>query len=232
MRTLYLIIFLTALLSCSNRQIENLDVKNEEFELNSNSFQISAIDTKFPLRLGEINLKDEYNTVQLNDGIVSQIEDVVKEYSSNNVLYDSSQTYKDSYINTIRLHDSLHSIYLILLKHIPTGDLNSRVLFYDNQKKEFINGIFDFNLWALYNYENEKLSPSNLKQLFKINSPEIDLVDFNKDGINDYKFVRLWHNGTFNAIYTTILTIKDNKIDTLHLDEKPIGNEEFHRRPK
>jgi hypothetical protein len=112
-----------------------------------------------------------------------------------------------------------------LLKHYPTGELNSRVLFYDNQKKEFANNVFDFNLWALYDFDNGKLKPSDLKNHSKINSPEIEVVDLNKDEINDYKFVRLWHNGTFNAIHTTILTVKNSKIDTLYFEEKPVGNE-------
>jgi len=78
-----------------------------------------------------------------------------------------------------------------------------------------------------YDYENWNLKAGYLKKLFKIVTPEIEVVDFNKDGINDFKFVRLWHNGTFNAINTTILTVRKGKIDTLHFDEKFIGNEEL-----
>ncbi len=103
------------------------------------------------------------------------------------------------------------------------------MLFYDNQKKEFADEMFDFNLWALYDFENGKLTPTNLKTDFEITTPEIEIVDFNKDGINDFKFVRLMHNGTFNAIHTTILTVTNNKIDTLHFDENPIGNQELRK---
>ena len=163
----------------------------------------------------------------MNDGIVSRIEEVVKDYANDFEFYDNSQTYKDTYINTIRLHDSLQTIFIVLLKHYPTGELNTRVLFYDNQKKVFADTEFDFNLWVLYDFNNGKLIPSKLKTDFKITSPEIEVVDLNKDGIKDFKFVRLWHNGTFNSIHTTILTIDNNKIDTLHFDEKPIGNEEL-----
>ena len=50
-----------------------------------------------------------------------------------------------------------------------------------------------------------------------------------EDVINDYKFVRLLHNGTFNEICTTILTVRNNKPDTLHFDKLPTGNEEFQK---
>ena len=227
MRTLTAIFLLTILFSCSDRQTKNSDIQKNDVSKNEKTFVITAIDANLPLRLDEINLEDKNSIIHLNDGIVSKIEEVVKNYAKDFEFYDSSQTYKDTYINTIRLHDSLQTIFLVLLKHYPTGELNSKVLFYDNQKKEFTDKTFDFNLWILYNFENGKLKPTDLKTQFKISSPEIDVVNFNKDEINDYKFVRLWHNGTFNAIHTTILTVRDNKIDTLHFDEKPIGNEEL-----
>ncbi len=227
MRTLLVIFILASLYSCNNRKTKRSIEQINEVSKNKEPFLISAINAKFPLRLDEINLEDKNNTIYLNDGLVSKIEDVVKEYARDFEFYDRSQTYKDTYINTIRLQDSLLTIYLVLLKHYTTGELNSRALFYDNQKKEFIDKTFDFNLWILYNFENAKLKPTDLKTQFKISSPEIEVVDFNKDKINDYKFVRLWHNGTFNAIHTTILTVRNSKIDTLQFDEKPIGNEEL-----
>lgn len=231
MRTLIATCILTSLFSCTNRQTKNSIEQINEVSKNEETFLISAIDAKLPLRLDEINLEDKNNTIQLNDGIVSKIEKVIKDYAKDFEFYDRSQTYRDTYINTIRLHDRLQTIFVVLLKYYPTGELNSRVLFYDNQKKEFLNKVFDFNLWALYDFDNGKLKPSDLKTQFKINSPEIEVVDLNKDEINDYKFVRLWHNGTFNTINTTILNVKNGKIDTLHFEEKPIGNEElFHGR--
>ena len=105
------------------------------------------------------------------------------------------------------------------MKH-PTGYVNSKVLFYDNLKKEFASEAFDFNLFALCRFENGKFIPSNLKTAFKINAPEIELVDANHDGINDFKFTRLYHNGTANSIQKTILTVKNAQIDTLDFDEK------------
>ena len=207
-----------SLTSCGNKCNKNSDIQQN----NSCLIFTSAIDSKFPLRLNEINLQDESNIIHLNDGINSKIEETIKEYASEIDFYDTTQTYKDIYINTIRLHDSLQTIFLVLLEHFPTGYVNSIVLFYDNVEKEFADTTFDFNLWALYHYEEKNFKPTYLKTYFKINTPEIELVDYDKDGINDYKFTRLWHNGTFNAIHTTILTIRNKQIETLYFKELPI----------
>ena len=217
MRISITILICTILYGCSDRNSKRSTVSK-----NDTQFEIFAIAGMLPLHLEELNFQDKKKFIYLNDGIVSKIEAVIKDYAKDIEFYDSTQSYKDTYINTIQLHDSLYTMYLVLLKHYPTGVLNSKVLFYDNQKKEFAENEFDFNLWALYDFENEKLTPTNLKTIFKINSPEIEAVDFNKDKIKDFKFVRLWHNGTSNTILTTILTLKNNKIDTLFFDKKNV----------
>lgn len=185
--------------------------------LDKNSFIITAIDAKLPLKLDKIDFNE--NIVHLNDGIVSTIKKTAKKYAYELTFYDSSQTYRDVYLNTIQLHDSLQTIYIVLLKHYPTNAVNSKVLFYDNQKKKFADKVVDFNLHALYDFDHEKLTPSNLKTDFKITSPEIEIVDFNKDGINDFKFTKLLHNGTFNALHTTVLTINNLRLETLLMEE-------------
>lgn len=218
-QTLIAIFALITLVGCSNEQPKESDKK-------ASPFTITAIDAEFPLRLNEVDFEDENNTIHLNDGIVSNIETTIKEYAKGIDFYDNSQTYRDTYFNTIRLHDSLQTIFLVLLKHYPTEELTSKVLFYDNLKKEFIDNVPDFKLYGLYDFDNRKLVPTNLKTAFKITNPEIEVLDINKDGINDFKFVRLWHNGTFNAIHTTILTIKNNSIDTISFEKTPIYIEE------
>ena len=210
------------LFSCVERQTKNSETQKNSCFNHVDSVVISAIEVKFPLYLTEIDLDDKENTVYLNDRIVSKIDETIKEYATDIEFYDSSQTYMDNYINTFRLRDSLCTLFLVLLKHYPTGAVNSKVLFYDNQKKEFAEKIVDFNLHALYDFDNEYLKSTNLKTAFNITTPEIELVDYDTNGLNDYKFVRLWHNGTFNAIHTTILSVKDSHIDTLLFIEKPI----------
>ena len=224
MRTLTAVFLLITFFSCSDRQGNDIS--------KDTNLLITAIDVKFPLRLDEINLEDNDNAVNLDNGIIFKIEETIKEYAKDIEFYDSLQTYRDTYINTIQLHDSLQTIYLILLKHYPTGKINSKVLFYNNQKEEFVDKKFDFNLHALYDYDNGTLTPTNLKTDFEIISPEIELMDFNKDGVSDYKFVRLWHNGTSNTLQTTILTIKNNELDTLSFKEKQMKSTCIQREKK
>lgn len=222
MRILLILFLLSIFVSCDRAQVGNANDQEAIAPKPLLQIPISAIDADFPLYLNEIVLEDNEETIQLNDGINSKIQQTIHEYYFRECSGDSLQTHfslKDSYIQTIRLHDSLHTVFWVLLKH-PTGYVNSKVLFYDNLKKEFAPEAFDFNIFALYHFENGKFIPSNLKTAFKINTPEIELVDSNKDGINDFKFTRLYHNGTANSIQTTILTVKKAQIDTLDFDEK------------
>lgn len=223
MKILLLILFLfSAFGSCDRPKVGNANDKEAIAPKPLPQILISVIDSNFPLHLNKIVLKDNEQTIQLNDGINSKIKQTIHEYYFKECFGDSLQTYfslKDIYIHTIRLHDSLQTLFLVLLKR-PTGYVNSKVLFYDNLKKEFSPEAFNFNIFALYDFENGKLIPSNLKTAFKIKTPEIELVDADKDGINDFKFTRLYHNGTANSIQTTILTVKNAQIDTLDFDEK------------
>ncbi len=243
----FTIIFLVSIfVSCFDKQTKNAEKnilqKNNEI---LSPFTISIIQAKYPLRLSEINVMDTSSEIQLGNEIKDRIEQTVKEYYQNDCDSDSQYSYRDTYINTIKLDDSLYTVFLVLLKHYPTKAINSKVLFYDNFKKKFIHYEYDFNLHALYEiamhkqnantdedsmaysmwqlknklstheFENGKLKPTDLKTDYRINIPEIELVDFDTNGITDYKFTRLLHNGTYNAIQTTIFSLSNNRVDTL-----------------
>ncbi|HEX2684549.1 MAG TPA: hypothetical protein VHL77_11475 [Ferruginibacter sp.] len=213
MRILTLLLLLTALIGCADR--------NPDTTINHQAAaSFNAIDAKFPLDLGTIDLNGAANVIALNDGIVSGIMNTVQDYYTNDCLNDSLHTYMDTYISTIRLHDSLTTTFVILLKHYPSEEVTTKVLFYDNEKKEFIGGPLDFKIYALFEFKNGQLKPTDLKTDFNIDGPEIQLVDFDNDGIHDLKFTRLFHNGTFNAIHESILTVKDSRLDTLHFEER------------
>jgi len=201
--------------SCSTKKTENAPDRARQ--------DIAAIDAKFPLELEKIDLGQKENIVHVNDQIRSKIEQTVRDYYEKDCLPDSLHTYKDTYIHTIRLQDSLQTIFLVLLKHYPTEELKSKVLFYDNTKKEFADRVCDFNIYALYDFEDGQLEATNLKTTFQINTPEIQRIDFDKDGINDFKFTRLYHNGTFNAMHTAILTVKNAAVDTIDFEERGLG---------
>jgi hypothetical protein len=212
MRIFTVFLSLTVWMSCSDA--------SRETENAAAAVTITAIDAKFPLELSTIDFDDKENLVHLNDEITSGIIKTVKDYYTNDCLNDSLHTYTDTYINTIRLRDSLNTLFVILLKHYPQEEVASRVLFYDNVKKELISDPLNFKIYALFNVQNNRLKPTRLKTDFNIVEPEIQLVDFDKDGINDFKFTRLFHNGTFNTIHEAVLTIKNSRLDTLFFEEK------------
>lgn len=214
MRILALLLLLTALISCGYKNPDTA----------TNDAALTVIDAKFPLHLGTLDLNQD-DIVQLNDGIVSGIMNTVQDYYTHDCLGDSLHTYMDTYIRTLRLHDSLTTTFVILLKHYPSEEVTSKVLFYDNGKKEFIADPLDFKIYALFEFKDGALTPTSFKTDFNIDGPEIQLVDFDNDGIHDLKFTRLFHNGTFNAIHEAILTLKNSRVDTLHFEERsPLGN--------
>ncbi|MCL9805498.1 hypothetical protein NAT51_08190 [Flavobacterium amniphilum] len=220
MRILLTLLLLTTLLNCSGKQKEDAvstpkTIKHDD---------ITAIDAEFPLRLDRVNLQDNKHTFHLNDGIVSKIDETIRKNAEETGLHDNPETYRKTYINTIQLQGKSHTVFVVLLKSYPIGEeVGAKVLFYDNQKKEFADKDFELKLFALYSYDNGKLKPTDLKTGLQITYPEIDITDFNKDGIQDFKFKRLYHNGTFNALHTTILAIKNKTIDTLYFCEKGFG---------
>lgn len=78
--------------------------------------------------------------------------------------------------------------------------------------------MLNFNHCIQYNFDNGKLKATDIKSHFRITSPKFDMIDFNHDKIRDYKFDRLWHNGTFNAIHPIVLTFSIDNIDILNFD--------------
>jgi len=184
------------LISCSTSQTDKQNGKSTP------SFpRLEVRYANFPLSLTNINFHDNKNIEKSNGDIEAKLNETIQNIYYNDYGGDSSQTYfsiKDIYIGTLKLQDSLYSIFMVIFKHIP-GGLDSKILFYDMHTKKFADSTPDFNINGLYDFDNLKLKPTNLKEELKIMTPEIELVDFDKDGVNDYKFTRLYHNGTANA---------------------------------
>jgi hypothetical protein len=209
------------LVSCSNRQGgKPNDKATPPFP------RLEIRNANFPLSLTNIDFHDTKNIEVFNDGIEAKIKETVSNIYYNDCDGDSNQAYfsiDDTYIGTIRLRDSLHSIFMVIFQHIPGGGLDSKILFYDMVTKQFTDNTLDFNLHGLYDFDNLELKPTNLKEEFKIMTSEIEIVDFDKDGVNDYKLSRLYNNGTANAIETTVIKVSGNRIDTLDFKQKWIG---------
>ena len=222
MKIFPLILFIVSFLNCPLRN-ENNHLMKKPLHLP----ELGVIDARYPFRLMDVDLSNSNNMIQMNDGIESELRKTIYSYYFNECPGDSTESLikvKDIYIGTIRIHETLQTLYLILLHHMPGGEVNSKILFYDNTAKTFANTTFDFNLHALYDYENGKLKASNLKNGLNFNLNEIELEDIDKDGANDFKFTRLLHNGTANAIETIVLKTVNSKIDTLELKTEWIVN--------
>ena len=215
MRITVIISLLIILVGCSNKQSKPM----------TNKVSLTAISAEFPLHLGEIDFNNKHKEIPLNDDISSKIDLIIKSFSDE-IIWDERypHTYMDAYINTICLQDESYMVYLVLLRYFPTTERVCGIaLFYNNQKKEFIEDTFDLGLYSLYYYEDgDRLIPTNLKTELNITSPEIELTDFDMDGVNDYKFTTLIHNGTYNAIERIILSTKNATIDTLYFNERSL----------
>jgi hypothetical protein len=173
------------------------------------------IKAAYPFTFKKANIKDSPNFISLNDGSNAKIKEAVQE-ACNGAPYSQGQ-----HIATFQLRDSHYTLYAVTATGGPTGEPSAQVLFYNNITNTFLPGSYQYKLFANYNFANSRFEPSGLRKHYKINGPDIEKLDYNHDGITDYKFTRLWHNGTFNALSTTVLSAAKGQIDTLYSKEVP-----------
>ena len=202
---------------------------NEEKITAKNNFEIphvEVITAQLPVKLELIDFENRDLVQQISDGKQNGIEKEIKNYYLKD-CYGSKESYdsmKDVYLQTIELSNtSNYILYWIIFKHL-SGKVNSKILFFDNGKKEFSEYVHDLNIHALYNEEKRKLIPTNLKKLFRIDFPEIEMVDFDNDDIADFRLRRLYHNGTTNAIEEMIIEVNSTDADTLKFEREWIRN--------
>ena len=181
---------------------------------------ISAFVCEFPLRIDQIDFENKSNVLHMDKEISSAIDYIVKDYASHFIDRYPYRTYKDTYLNTILLNDSLYTVYLVLLKHFPTQTVDGNVLFYDRREKTFIKKGYYLNLQTLYEYNKEKIEPSYFRQYQ--DAPEIEIADYDEDGINDYKLTRIVHRHGIYQTLTTNITIQDGKIKFLGSKMTPV----------
>ena len=186
------------------------------------AWSASMIEAEFPLRLSEVDF-EKAKIYHAEDHIEARVKQTVNDYYTRSCNADSLHTPADVYVNTLRLRDSLQTVFVVLLRHYPTSNLDSKILFYNHRTGAFVGGAIDFKIYALYDLEKGKIKPSYLKELLEIDGPELERLDYNADGIVDYRATRLYHNGTINAIRTCVLSVGDRRIDTLYFKEKPFS---------
>lgn len=217
MKLLVSILFVTIfLVSCTDSNSVSEGRKSDNIASDANDRELTVIDAKLPLFLNRINPHDSGNILHLNDGIVTKIEDIICRYTVPNTNgSENSPAYR--YLNTIRISNNNTSIYLVLFNN-TRGYINGRVLFYDNYRKRFYQKEHPINLFAMYKFNGKWVNTSRLRSKCKTHLPDIDSLDYNSDGIVDYRFTVIQNNGHFHGIQTTILTIKNDSITYLKSD--------------
>lgn len=222
-------LFITIAFSCQDKikkeEIFNKKAEKVDKKDNLEMPHIEVITTELPLKLDKVNFEDNDLIQQISDGKMSVIENEIKKYyfEECNGYDESPYSIKDIYLKTIQVNNSSNQIlFWVILKHI-SGKINSKILFFDQTKKEFSKHVHNFNIHALYYEKDRKLKATNLKELLKLDFPEIELVDFDRDEFTDFKLKRLYHNGTANAIEEIIIEINNNA-DTLSFKKEWISN--------
>ena len=186
---------------------------------------VYVLNCELPLYLGRVNLEDTQNIEKLSGPIASRIRLEIEQFGGQFEFLDSTQKAESLLLKTLKLDNKEFSVFLMLFKYYTTDRLYSRAVFYQKETGRIIEDTFDFKIFALYNLEGFELVPTNLKTKLQIDSPELELYDLNEDGQMDIRFTRLYHNGTYNALQTTVLSINNNRIDTLATDHKPFKTE-------
>lgn len=170
---------------------------------------------ELPLDLSKVNLKDTKNIVQISEGKIGAIEKVIHDFRMRE-WGDLPEQYStdDCYVGTLWLKGGPETLYYIILQHPVTKDLKAKILFLEKNK------VIEQNLFAMYSLDGPGFKKSELFEMLDIEAPQVQLSEVDGDGIEEYTFSRLYHNGTFNALETLIMNVQEPKADTLHFSRK------------
>ncbi len=169
---------------------------------------INVVATGLPLHLDKIDLNAPQNKVEISDGKIALIEKVVKDYYYDECDGDLNQTFikvKDTYIGTLWAVDTLTSVFYVILRH-PSGKLDAQIAFYDNVTNQPLSSTLRQNIHNMYHIDDGRFIPSELKKKLLQNTPEIEALDYNQDGINDFKISGLRYN---NSSFTPDIKVYD-----------------------
>lgn len=204
-------------IACTNQEVQEV-VNNATPSLHLKIPNINVIPYDLPLQLNQINLNDNQNKVEISDQKVAFIEDIVKDYYYNECNGDPKQIYvkiKDTYVGTLWAVDTLTSVFYIILQQ-PSGVLDAKIAFYDNVSNQPFPTIIDHNIHTMYRLKEGHLLSSNLKKEYLAHTPLIEPIDYNQDGINDFKITSLLHSGTKPYIKTQIFDVTTRQLQVLN----------------
>lgn len=155
---------------------------------------------------------------------------VVEDFYFNQCVGDSSETWcrlADALLYTVKLRGRESEYYLMVVQHVPQGFVSGRLINWDPREERSIAGPADVRFSGMYNVRNGEMQQSNLKKQFKITGPELEIMD--TLGREAIIVRRLWHNGTFNSMERTVLSLDQGRLDTLYSTLSPFSAEPISR---
>jgi hypothetical protein len=186
---------------------------------------ITVVTASLPLNPDKINFSSKKET---SKAIKEKIENVVTAFYFNDCIGDSTETYctiRNVYFNTIEFSSKDLTFYLVILDQIGGWGLQGRLICYNHLTKMFYPDILQINLRNLYDFDENHLSiiQSNLREIFDLQAPVIEKIA-SLDSSDIFRVNELYHNGTSNAIETTMIKFrKDYRTDTLDSKQIWIG---------
>jgi hypothetical protein len=183
---------------------------------------IRIIEASSPLYLDNILTTEGGSTPSWKLDLALQ--GVIADFYFNQCPGDSNETFcrmADALLFTVKIPGHSGDYYLMVMQHVPQGFVTGRLVSWDARKETITGGPVDIRFSGMYNVRNGVLEHSNLKKQFKITGPELII----KDTLGREAVVvrRLWHNGTFNSMERTVLSLDEGRVDTLFSSLSPFG---------
>ena len=213
---LFIILSIFLVIACT-KQSEKDTFKHPATALSLVMPSIHPIPTSLPLQVEEIDLNDTQKQVEVSEGKTAFIESIIKDYYYNECNGDPRQSFvkvNDTYIGTLWAVDTLTSVFYVILQH-PSGTLNAKIGFYDNVTKQPLASAVDYNIQAAYHLTDGQLQPNKIKNNLLLHQPVLEVLDYNHDGIHDFKISSLANNGSKNTIKTQIFDVTAKQLEVL-----------------
>lgn len=178
-----------------------------------------------PLYLEEVSFGDNSQYFDFNDADMKlRVKEVLTNFYFDELKGDKEETsfkLKDLYVGTIRYHNRINEMYLIILR-FPDGKLTCKLIF-ENVDPSTNASVLDFPIDDMYEYQDGNFVRSELLNKLDIQEPIVVFVTRKKLGAaTAVKLTRLGRNGTANALETTVLAIESTHVDTLSHERKSL----------
>ncbi len=174
---------------------------------------IDLLPVSFPVRLEDVNLANRQSRIQLPTEETIMIGEVIRDFYINECHGDAAQKQfkmKDTYLGTLWAtdRDSLTSVFYVLLQNPPAGTLTGKVIFYDNLRRRPLETIIDNDISQMYHLADGRFVPEESTLAL----PVLELFDFNKDGVNDFKINRYYRQEHSTLTETRIYDVSSGEV--------------------